>query len=285
MVSIALIKKVEKNKVKNTDENSDDLNFANLIYDFNANIDAEERYIRSKILVQRLICIGYFIKREELKRNTKFNHFWEILSWRLKNTGCKFYSRTLLFEAKRLYEIYKRFVNVIYDKVQIDNITIPLGLSKNHLLLIGAYCKSEIQQNLFIEKVIRHSLNISDLREQLVVSVDLKNPDTLLIVDSLHLKTNYDLRVLEIGSNWTENQIKCHIMANISTFIKFFFNDSSWGFFPCQNAYIGGKKKYLDLVFYNAIEHRYLIIELKMSCRASDIDRAKTQINSYGDSL
>ena len=37
----------------------------------------------------------------------------------------------------------------------------------------------------------------------------------------------------------------------------------------------------MDLVFYNSISHRYLIVDLKCSRLVADIDRAKNQIASY----
>lgn len=251
------------------------------IYDFNLAVNQQEKYISSKILVQRYICIGYKITQLENQSELKFDSFWKILSLRLKSLGCEYYSRTTLFESRRLYLSYCRFVNVIDNDVIIEDVNIPLRLGKKHLLLIASYCQSILQQDIFINKVVRHSLKVSDLRSHLINGVGSKEKNTLLVLDNLVIKTIYDLRDLKIGSTWNENEIKYHVIHNISAFMKIIFNDSNWGFLPNQNTFIGGKQKFLDLVFYNVVEHKFLIIDLKICSLVSSLDRAKSQMASY----
>jgi hypothetical protein len=106
-----------------------------------------------------------------------------------------------LFEAKRLYIKYKRFTHVIKGELLIENISVPLKLSKKHLLLIAKYCKTESQQNIFIEKVKSESLNAHQLEYQLKLNLSSKEKDVLLIIDDLSLKTTYDLTPLKIHSD------------------------------------------------------------------------------------
>ena len=256
---------------------------SDLVYQINNFIHYAEnqtRHILSKIKVQISIFIGFLINREEIKRDAKFNTFWREISSGLIDIGCKVSSRSALFEAKRLYSTFKRFTNSIEDNLKIENISIPLKLSKKHLLLIASYCRTESQQDIFIEKVVRHSLNASQLRSQLILGVSSKEKNAVLRIDDLVIKTSYKLTRLNIPDNWNENEIKNHIIKNISIFIKIVLG-ANWSFLPDQNISIGGRERYLDLVFYNVTMHRYLIIDLKISYRISEIDRAKSQIISY----
>jgi len=127
----------------------------------------------------------------------------------------------LLFEARRLYLTFKRFTNVIDGRLAIDNIRLPLGVSKKHLLLITKYCNNEAQQDLYIDKVVRGSLNTTELKHQLLLGgVTFKRDDVLLIIEDTSIKTSYDLSCLCIDENWNENDIKQHIIKNIPIFIK-----------------------------------------------------------------
>jgi predicted nuclease of restriction endonuclease-like (RecB) superfamily len=194
--------------------------------------------------------------------------------------GCNPSSRSVLFEAKRLYETFKRFTNTIDGQLHIDNVSVPLKLSKKHLLLIASYCSSENQQDIFIEKVVRQSLNTSQLESELVSGLTSQETGTVLTIDDFTLKTRYDLSCLGIDPSWNEGKIQSHIIKNISVFIKIVLG-KNWGFLPNQSIFIGGREKYLDLVFYNVVMHRYLIIDLKCGFLVSELDRAKSQILSY----
>ena len=70
---------------------------------------------------------------------------------------------------------FKRFTNVIDGYLSIDNISIPLGVSKKHLLLIDRYCISETQQDMFIKWIISDSLNGKLLQLKCEVISTLKN--------------------------------------------------------------------------------------------------------------
>ena len=72
-------------------------------------------------------------------------------------------------------------------------------------------------------------------------------------------------------------------MDNISNFIDIVLVEPSWYFSPKAKFIIGECKKYPDMVFYNVKEHRFLIIDLKCTCLASSVDRAKSQMASYLD--
>ena len=245
---------------------------------FSRYINSQTRYIISRIKVESAIFVGFLINKEELKRNEKFSVFWKEVGDSLESMGCCYSRRSALFEARRLYAIFKRFTNVIDGDLTIDNIRVPLKLSKKHLLLIASYCTDESQQDIFIEKVVRQCLNTS--RAALISGIPSKQKDALLMIDDLVVKTSYDLSCLGIDKTWNENIIKSYIIKNISIFIKIVLGNN-WSFLPDQNIFIGGRAKYLDLVFYNVVTHRYLIIDLKCGCLVSDIDRAKSQIISY----
>lgn len=156
----------------------------------------------------------------------------------------------------------------------------PLKLSKKHLLLIATHCSNETQQDIFIESVVRQSLNTVELKTKLLLGTAATSKGALVQVDDLVIKTSYDLRSLGIDSSWGEKAINKHIIKDISTFIKLVLGNN-WSFLPDQSISIGGRDKYLDLVFYNVIAHRYLVIDLKCSSLVSGIDRARSQMTSY----
>jgi predicted nuclease of restriction endonuclease-like (RecB) superfamily len=256
------------------------LEFARRVSALHRDLDNNLRYIKSKILVQRSISVGFLIAQEEVRRGEVFEKFWLGVSNYLASLGCTYKTRSVLFESKRLYSVFKRFVTIIDGKVSVENVRIPLGISKKHLLLIASFCNSEDQEDIFIEKVIRQSLNCSNLRAQLELGVKSKGSGVLLDIDGLAIKKGYDLTSLGIDKGLSENAIKAEIIKNISTFIQVVLGPN-WAFIPEKKIFIGGVTKSLDLFFYNVITHRYLIIDLKSSYLVSELDRAKSQMASY----
>jgi predicted nuclease of restriction endonuclease-like (RecB) superfamily len=275
-----MVKRNKKSKSLSTSNAQKKSGLAIKINDFMNYVNSQTRHILSKIKVQSSIVIGFLIQQEELKKNEKFSVFWKEVSDSLASMGCNPSSRSVLFEAKRLYETFKRFTNTIDGQLHIDNVSVPLKLSKKHLLLIASYCSSENQQDIFIEKVVRQSLNTSQLESELVSGLTSQETGTVLTIDDFTLKTRYDLSCLGIDPSWNEGKIQSHIIKNISVFIKIVLG-KNWGFLPNQSIFIGGREKYLDLVFYNVVMHRYLIIDLKCGFLVSELDRAKSQILSY----
>jgi predicted nuclease of restriction endonuclease-like (RecB) superfamily len=253
---------------------------ANRINDCVSYLNSQTRYILSKILVQRAILVGFLINQEELLRGEKFNTFWKEVASNLVILCCSICTRTILFEARYLFMHFKRFAYVIDGDLKIENIRVPLKLSKRHLLLLSKHCNNEVQQDTFIEIIMRYSLNVSQLKAKLFLGITSKHMDIQLTIGDLIIKKSYDLSCLGIDETLSENKIRDIIVANITVFIKIVMGDN-WGFLPNNAISIGGRPKYLDLVFYNVVMHRYLIIELKSRWLVSDIDRATSQIISY----
>jgi predicted nuclease of restriction endonuclease-like (RecB) superfamily len=249
------------------------------INSFINDVASQTKHIVSKLIVKRAIGIGFLINEEERVRGEKFNLFWKEVSCILESLGCNYSSKRVLFEAKVLYLAFKRFTTVIDGYLAIDNISIPFGVSKKHLLLIDRYCVDKTQQNIFILKVIENSLSTNELKAQLLSGV-VSDPNVLLMVDNLAIRKNYNLNCLCIDNTWNENAIKKHLIKNISSFIDIVFGPY-WSFLPNAKSIIGECKKYPDMVFYNVKEHRFLIIDLKCTCLASSVDRAKSQMTSY----
>ena len=180
---------------------------AEQLHQFNKYTDSQTRNLLSRIRVQRSMVLGFLIHQEEIKRGINFQQFYSEISESLRDLGCRYHSRTLLFESRRLYSIYARFTKVINNKLSIENISIPLSLSKKHLLKIASKCKDEETQDIFINKVIERSLTVDQLVDVLNVEVS-DELDVLLIVDNLKIKNLYDFNSLEIKMNWLENEIK-----------------------------------------------------------------------------
>lgn len=189
--------------------------------------------------------------------------------------------RSTLFEAKRLYLAFKRFTFIFEGSLAVENIRIPDRITKGHLLLIAHYCQAVDQQDFFITKIISQGINQSDLKKQLIAGIGLLGPNDFFRVDDLIIKRSYDLRCLGIDRMWNENKIKKHILNNMVRFINLVFVVEGWVFIEENRLCFGGRKKYLDLVFYNTVYCRYVIIDLKCSCLVAELDRAKSQIVSY----
>ena len=144
-------------------------------------------------------------------------------------------------------------------------------------MIIASHCQTVEQQDLFINKVAECSLTTAELRNELVKGI---SGDSVKVDDDLVVHSSYDLKELNIEQAWKENEIKAHIEKNIILFINIVLS-SNWSFLPRQNIFIGDRINYLDLVFYNVISRRYLIVELKNNCLVAGINRGKNQIISY----
>ena len=82
--------------------------------------------------------------------------------------GDRYYKRTSLFQAKRLYKVFKRFVPSNNKTFCLANVIIPPRVSKTHLMIITSHCQTVEQQNLFINKVAECSLTTAELKNKLV---------------------------------------------------------------------------------------------------------------------
>jgi hypothetical protein len=89
-----------------------------------------------------------------------------------------------LFDARRLYARFSRFVYVIDGVLKVENIVIPASVSKGHLILIARYCTTKDQENILIEKITRQSLTIAKLRLELIAGTALlkkKEPGNVIL--------------------------------------------------------------------------------------------------------
>jgi len=134
----------------------------------------------------------------------------------LKNRGGKYYKRSSLFEAKRLYEVFQRFAPNINKTFCVDNVSLPPRVSKTHLILIATHCQTVEQENFFLNKIVQYSLTTNELKKELVKGIS----DDSVKIDDLIVHENYNLQKLQIEPKWNENQIKAHLEKNIILFIS-----------------------------------------------------------------
>jgi hypothetical protein len=151
--------------------------------------DIRNRRIKSKMLAQKYFYIGFLISKEEGRQGIALEKFWPGVSANLESLNCTFKSRSALFEAKRLYATFKRFGSIVGGKLSIESIIIPLGVSRRHLLLIASYCSTESQQDLFIEKVVKHSLSCAELKLELTSAINLDEKCVRLTNKAVDKKT------------------------------------------------------------------------------------------------
>jgi hypothetical protein len=194
-------------------------------------------------------------------------------------------SRSSLFEAKKIYTTFSRFGKIINGRLDLVNIEIPPQLSKKHLLLISKYCLTSIQEDVFIEKIIHHSLNSRDLKLELIRSLPVKieGNDTLLCLDGLDVKQNYDFSCFQILDHEKEKEIEKRLIEQIGVFIKIVLGTGSgWSYLPFETIFFGGRNCAVDLCFYSTVHHRFCIVELKENCnKKGAMDGLKNQIAGY----
>jgi predicted nuclease of restriction endonuclease-like (RecB) superfamily len=243
----------------------------------------EQRLIVEKTAIRIAFLIGFYISQEEKKRSKSFSNFWREISTELSSRQGSLSSRSKLFEARTLFYTFRRFCKIMNHQLHFKNVNFSSGLSKSHLVLIATHCKDNVeQQDIFIMQVKKYSLTTSQLKDRLKNQIPAKGDNNaLLTIGRTTIKKSYDLSCLSIDPGWSENMIKAHVIRNISVFMKIVLGGDDWCFIPRKKFSIGGRKKFPDLVFYDLIDNRYLIIDLKCSHFSAELDRAKSQIFAY----
>jgi hypothetical protein len=242
-------------------------------------VDQQFSRFASRMLLFRMLAVGYMVNEHYIQMGKEPDGFWQELASGSEEHKV-FNSKTWLFEARRLYLAYKRYLIIFDSCLCFENFTIPLQVTKTHLILIFKYCKDdEQQQEIFINKVVKESLSTIELKKSLIDGIP-NSPKNLIIVPGLTIKKSCDLSSLGFTQVLNEVEIVRHIIANVDKFISIVLNNQ-WSYLPHANIFTGGRNKRPDMVFYNVIIHRYCIIDFKTRSLVSDIDRASSQMQSY----
>jgi predicted nuclease of restriction endonuclease-like (RecB) superfamily len=231
---------------------------------------------------QRCLIVGFLIAAEVRKGNQNYiNVCAAAVPDLCARNNQEFSSSAELLEALHLYSRFCRFVPTFKGTATVLNIRLPVQITLEHLVLIARHCKTVLQEDIFLVKIVRYMLSPFDLETALLSGLSSGIKNAVVTVDDLTICTHYNLASLKFDAGLSENQTKAHIIDNIAAFTEEVLN-SNWGFLPDQTIYAGGRQQYLDLVFYNSILNRYCILDLKTyPPNVACINRAKAQMSSY----
>jgi hypothetical protein len=152
----------------------------------------------AKIKLQKLLLIGYLIDQEEKRVKLSCSSF---LNDTLAGLNSLEYQRSSLFEAKRLYNHFKRYVYVIDGTPSLASVKLPSNITKTHLNLLINNKMSEQQEDIFIERVSRQGLSTQQLSVSIKMSLPVDPLHNLLMIDGWIIPHFYNFSLLSIDSS------------------------------------------------------------------------------------
>ena len=240
--------------------------------------DLKTRYKQSQIkaaikvnseLVQFYWSLGRDIVK--MKSEAKWgSKFYDSLSKDLREMlpDSKGFSKRNLRYARQFYELFPE--DEIGQQLVAQLFMVPWG----HIVFLLQYVGNDRTKVMFyIQKTIENNwsrsmlLNYldSDLYERSGKAINnfkmtLPNADSDLSNDIL--KNPYNFTFLTLEEKYTEKEMKKALVANIQNFLL----ELGTGFAYMGNEYrldVGGSDQYIDMLFYNAKVHAYVVIEIK----------------------
>ena len=174
------------------------------------------------------------------------------------------FSRTNLFYMKKLYLFFTGFEKLPQAVGQI-----PWG----HIRLILDKIKDQNEALFYIEKTIENSWSRIILDHQMSLKLykrqgkALTNFDKTINCESIELlkdsfKESYILDFLQLSEQAKEKELEKSLVQNITRFLM----EMGKGFAFVGKQYkltVGDKEFFIDLLFYNYILKRFVIVELK----------------------
>jgi predicted nuclease of restriction endonuclease-like (RecB) superfamily len=225
------------------------------------------RVIRS--VNSELINLYYYIGRQIAKKQKNSNWGDDLvgqIEFDLKTSfpDLSGFSRTNLFYMKNFFKFFGEQEIVPQLVGQI-----PWG----HIRLILDKIKDIKEAEFYIQKTIENSWSRVILDHQILLKlyqrqgnvlnnfdVTIDSQDTTLIKESF--KESYILDFLELGNDAKERDLEQALTQNITHFIL----ELGKGFAFVGKQYkltVGGQEFFIDMLFYNYILKRFVIIELK----------------------
>ena len=216
----------------------------------------------------------------------------ERLSTDLKKAfpGIQGFSRTNLFRMKAFYSSYKKIPQAVGQLKNLSIFAIPWG----HNILIFEKVKSTESRLWYANKAIEQGWSRSSLEDNIKIDLygrqgkavtnfkeKLPSPQSRLAQETLKDPYNFDFLALTDG--FREQELEQNLIEHVERFLV----ELGQGFAFMGRQYpitIEGDTSYLDLLFYHAKLHCYVVVELKAgSFHPRDVGQMNFYLSAVDD--
>ncbi|MBU1945736.1 MAG: DUF1016 family protein [Nanoarchaeota archaeon] len=232
----------------------------------------EKSKIRAFSEVNKSLLSAYWNIGKELSKNSSYGKsVVEKLSYdlRQKYASVKGYSIRNLWNMKRFYETYQKLQPAVAELL----FDVPWT---NHILIMDKTDSNEEKQ-FYLKMCIKERWSKREIERQLNSSLferymlaDKPEKVTALLPKhksqdiTKHLKEEYVLEFLDLGSEYSEQELEQAILDNIRDFFLEF--GKSFAFMGSQYVIdISGRENKIDLLFYHRELHCLVAVDLKIS--------------------
>lgn len=245
-----------------------DTEYRNFILELKENIKNSQNKAFLKVnseLIKLYFTIGKKIVLKQKDSNWGDNLIGQIeKDLREEFNGLKGFSRTNLFYMKKLYLFFKENENIPQLVGQIPWGHIRLVLDKIKNVKEALFYIQETINNSWSRTLLEHQieLNLYKRNGSLVSNFKntIENSEYNLVSNSF--KENYILDFLDLKEDFKEKELEDSLISSISNFLIEL--GKGFAFVGRQKKLmVGGNEFFIDLLFYNYILRRFIVIEIK----------------------
>jgi hypothetical protein len=189
---------------------------AAVLYNFFVRQDV--RHAQTRIRVRKAVVIGFLIQKEDVVLTSAD---LDDVAYILVVLGCgKEITQASLQQACKFYQYFKRFANVVAGNLAVDDVNIPLQLTKAHLLLIITHCgKDEASQDRIFYEISARSLNALRLKFHLLSKPGFEQVKAgAIVLEGLVIRHRYNLACLKSNLEKSKTNLEKSVAANTTAF-------------------------------------------------------------------
>jgi len=241
-------------------------------------VELKTRYKQSQIKAaikvnSELIRFYWSLGRDivKMKSETRWgSKFYDSLSKDLKTSfpDSSGFSKTNLIFMKQFYELFPE--NEIGQQLVNQIMLVPWG----HIVVLVNRVKKDRKKAIFyIQKTIEYNWSRSMLSNYLdadlyersgkaVTNFETQLPSVDTELSNELIKDPYSFNFLAMEEDYTEKELKDALIKNIEQFLL----ELGTGFAYMGREYrlvVGETEQFIDMLFYNAQVHAYVVIEVK----------------------
>ena len=156
----------------------------------------------------------------------------------------------------------------VVSQLEVSLFSIPWG----HHIMIMQRCKNTQEALFYVHKTIENHWSRSVLEHQIALNLYARQgkaitnfqqqlPPAMSDLAQELTKDPYVFDFLSLTENYTEKELQQHLENNMTKFLLEL--GKGFCFYGKQVHIVGGDDFYIDLLFYNAHLHCYVVVELK----------------------
>ena len=156
----------------------------------------------------------------------------------------------------------------VVSQLEVSLFSIPWG----HHIMIMQRCKNTQEALFYVHKTIENHWSRSVLEHQIALNLYVRQgkaitnfqhqlPPAMSDLAQELTKDPYIFDFLSITENYTEKELQQYLEDNVTKFLLEL--GKGFCFYGKQVHIVGGDDFYIDLLFYNAHLHCYVVVELK----------------------